>query len=570
MDINTLRSQLDNLNQELSHLTGLDPPNLAFQSGTSEEDSLFLYGIVGGKDVGKTSLINQLAGAKISNDTDILDEGTRIAVAYCHRDDLSVLKKRLASEIGERLAYVPHDHNELQNVVLIDFPDYDSRFIRHRNDVQRLNKYLQAIVWVISPRKYGDHEFMDQLEAVAQSSEYYYVVLNKVDQLENKADMDTIRKEIGDYLTHECRKRNVPPPAPDRLLLLSAIYPEKYEFHTLHDRLIRIHSQEEISKAKIKNLMAEFEKNLARLKEHYSIESKIEEIDQALEYIQTNIQKEFSEDYFDTVCQRILLLEQKNGRISSELFHRRVEAWPILRSLFYPLAGIVSVFGSRFAFSRPVSDFSEVPWDILRHQGSSASTRLQNIQEQVEEQYPQLAPHFDKNVPYSEVIDQSFTEIMQDHEERLTEQLSQESAFPSRLRKLIVFLPLIWFPFLQPLIYSLIQQEEGLLSFSSFYELFAVLISLFSASALLLNLVFLLILYTIWLVFMYSQGARMAMKENREEFINTWYGQFIPGLTDLLSRPLQEIRSKLVEKSVQIQNISQELKNQLEKLATTQ
>ena len=99
--INDLRIELDDLNRELAELTEQEPLRLRYQTGDSDKDALFLYGIVGGKDVGKTSLINQLAGARISIDSDILDEGTRKAVAYCHEADRAALQKRLAADMGD-------------------------------------------------------------------------------------------------------------------------------------------------------------------------------------------------------------------------------------------------------------------------------------------------------------------------------------------------------------------------------------------------------------------------------------------------------------------------------------
>ena len=129
MNFDALRTQLDNFNNEIADMVRLPPVALSHQIGDAEEDSLFLYGIVGGKDVGKTSMINQLAGAKISVDTDILDEGTNVAVAYCHRKDHAKLEKRFALKSGERIRFVDHDRKELENVVLIDLPDFDSRFL---------------------------------------------------------------------------------------------------------------------------------------------------------------------------------------------------------------------------------------------------------------------------------------------------------------------------------------------------------------------------------------------------------------------------------------------------------
>ncbi|RJP26862.1 MAG: hypothetical protein C4527_14330 [Candidatus Omnitrophota bacterium] len=564
MNIQTLRTQLDQLNQELAQLTGLASPPLSFQAGTAEEDSLFLYGIVGGKDVGKTSLINQLAGARISIDTDILDEGTKIAVAYCHKNDLADLRKRLAMDMKEHLNFISHERNELRNVVLIDFPDFDSRFITHRDDVQRLSKYLQSIVWVVSPRKYGDHEFLDQLTAVAQSSENYYVALNKIDQLEQRADLNTVRKEVREYLTRECVKRHVPPPQPDRLLLISALSPDKYDFPILHNRLIRIHSPEEIAKAKIKNLTAEFEKNLSRIDEHYSLTAKIEMVDKALDLIRTRIGDEFSDDYCETVCRRVLTLEQRRQRIGGELFSRRVEGWPVLRSLFYPLAGVVSVLSGRFASSHTQKETPDLSQELLRFQNRSAAARMQDIRDCIEDRFPLLAQEFGEMRDYAELLDPVCRELVRDHEDRVTERLAQGITAPGPARKFMAYFPLIWFPLLQPLLYQLIRHEESWFSFASFFDLIGILISLISASALLVNFCFLLIFYTVWLILLYSRGARSALKEGQEEFRNSWYEQFLPWLAEVLSHPLQELRSKLAEKSDRLQRIEQELKTEMD------
>ena len=102
-------------------------------------------------------MINQLAGAKISEDTDILDEGTNVAVAYCHRKDLAELEKRFSLESGERVRFIGHDRKALKNVVLIDLSDFDSRFLSHRHDTGRLAGHLLGVVWVTTPRKYGDY-----------------------------------------------------------------------------------------------------------------------------------------------------------------------------------------------------------------------------------------------------------------------------------------------------------------------------------------------------------------------------------------------------------------------------
>ena len=73
------------------------------------------------------------------------------------------------------------------NVVLIDLPDFDSRFFSHRDDTGHLAGHLQGVVWVTTPRKYGDYEFLNQLETIALSHENYFIVLNKIDRPDVRA-----------------------------------------------------------------------------------------------------------------------------------------------------------------------------------------------------------------------------------------------------------------------------------------------------------------------------------------------------------------------------------------------
>jgi hypothetical protein len=562
MKIDDLRTELDELNLELAQLTDQAPLTLQYLTGEADEDSLFLYGIIGGKDVGKTSLINQLAGARISIDTDILDEGTSKAVAYCHESDIASLKKRLPKDMSGRIEYAAHQHDVLRNVVLVDFPDYDSRFEEHRDDVKRLSRSLQGLVWVITPRKYGDHEFVDQLEAVAQSHDNYLIILNKTDQLDGRVDLETARREVLQYLQDECSRRNIPAPTGDRLLLLSTLHTDRYEYHRLYDKLIRRHSQEEIINAKVDNLRTEFEKNLVRLNNYYSLSEKISQLDLALDDIADSLSKYFNEEYFETVWRRILSLSSIQHRISHGLFFERVQNWPILRLIFHPLAGLVSFIGGRLSMKGDDA-MSENPRDLLRQGGQSASSLLQNIRVETEEHYPELSAYLDEPQSFSSPVNNSFVKMLGMYEEKVVKRISASFPKPGVWRKSLVFLPLIWFPIIQPILLHLAESETSLFSLSGIGEAFSLLISLFGAGALLQSVVFLVIFYLLWLVFMYANGARRALKEGEEEFRDLWFENFIPIISSILTRPFESVRNGWLDKQNRLDGIRTDIINEL-------
>lgn len=568
--INDLRIELDELNQELAQTADQPLLHLPFQTGETSQDNLFLYGIVGGKDVGKTSLINLLAGSRISIDSDILDEGTKKSVAYCHQADQPLLQKRLTGVMGDRVEYQTHQSDLLRNVVLIDFPDYDSRFESHRDDVQKLSRYLQGLVWVITPRKYGDHEFMDQLESVAQSHENYLIILNKVDQLEGRAALETVRREVLDYLKEECVRRDIPAPTGDRLLMISALNPQKYEYPRLYERLIRRHSPEEILRAKVKNLRAEFNKNIEKIRRYYALSDRIAVLDEVLEEIANGLQACFDNEYFEMVWQRVLVLGPVQHRISSGLFYQQVQHWPILRLIFHPMAGLISFLGGRLALPRETDAFSDSPRDLLRRQGKSASSRLLSIRREIEEIHPELVARLDKPPDYSSAIEKEFHRFLDAYEDHVVKRVSSSMPAPGPWRKSLVYLPLVWFPLIQPFLLEWSRSEKPLLSMGGFSELISILISLFGAASLLQSLLFLIVFYFIWLALLYARGARRALREGEEEFRDLWFQDFLPSLSALLAKPFEAIRADWLDKQTRLDRVQNQMQSELNRIEGTQ
>ncbi len=569
MKLDYLRNQLETLNRELAELTHQPPVELRFQSGQADRDTLFLYGIMGGKDVGKTSLINQLAGNRISIDTDILDEGTKIAVGYCHEFDLPMLKERLSVDIGDRLYYVTHRRDQLRNVVLIDFPDFDSRFVSHREDVHTLSRHLQGIVWMITPRKYGDKEFIDRLENIAQSNQHYDIVLNKMDQLAGAAEAETIREEVFSFLQNECHKRHIKPLSSDRFFLLSIKNPQHYDFEQFHARLIRKHSLEEIMKAKVENIRAEFEKNIERIEQYYSIDEKIKQIDSVYDQLQVTINEQFPDTYAEKVWKRVQTLELVQRRISTDLFFQRVGDWPILRSLCYPLAGFVAFISRHLSGAPKSDDWSHAPRDILRDEGKTASGKLQDIHHALKQGMPESLGTIGEIPDYAQLVDQAFTRLMHHYEENVIQTITTQIKPPNAIHKFGIYFPLVWFPFLQPLTLHLIRKEENILSFSGVGDLLAQLISLLGAGALLESVLFLLVFYGIWLVLLYSKGTRRVLKVAEDEFKQSWMNDFFPWIKTTLSQPLLETRERWLELKNRLSTVNLELEKEVQHIAKT-
>ncbi|WP_338423519.1 GTPase [Streptomyces gobiensis] len=148
--------------------------------------------ITGATGSGKSTLFNALAGAQLS-EAGVRRPTTATAVA-CVWETLE-RDGGGADGLLERLAVPPRSRRRahlrddgLRGLVLLDLPDHDSVLTDHREQVDRLLRLVDAVIWVVDPEKYADavlHE--NYLKPYAGHAEVTYVVLNQVDRLPGEA-----------------------------------------------------------------------------------------------------------------------------------------------------------------------------------------------------------------------------------------------------------------------------------------------------------------------------------------------------------------------------------------------
>jgi len=145
-------------------------------------DDRLAVGLVGGTGVGKSTLINALAGKTISKTGDRRPTTDRV-VAYRHQQ--TPLPPNLPVDaIAE--PEVVHATFALERVVLLDFPDFDSVEELHHEILQRYSPYLDVLIVLVDDVKYADSRLFELLRHVRQSHDNLHVVLNKVDHLDDR------------------------------------------------------------------------------------------------------------------------------------------------------------------------------------------------------------------------------------------------------------------------------------------------------------------------------------------------------------------------------------------------
>jgi energy-coupling factor transporter ATP-binding protein EcfA2 len=162
--------------------------------------STYLLALVGGTGVGKSSLLNALAGARVSA-AGARRPTTSAPVAW--------VPAAARAEIDPLLAWlavaevVAHDAGMLGGVAVLDLPDLDSIAPEHRARVDELLPRVDAVLWVTDHEKYQDAVLHDAyLRTWGPRLVRQAVVLNKVDLLA-PPDADRVRTDLGRQLARE-------------------------------------------------------------------------------------------------------------------------------------------------------------------------------------------------------------------------------------------------------------------------------------------------------------------------------------------------------------------------------
>ncbi|HUG30445.1 MAG TPA: GTPase [Candidatus Limnocylindria bacterium] len=152
----------------------------------------YVVALVGGTGVGKSTILNALAGEVVSTAGPRRPTtGEPVAwVAETAADLVQPLLERLGIK-GPRM----HARDDLRTVVIVDLPDIDSLEEGHRAIVEAILPKVDVVAWVVDPEKYADAVLHDDfLREWMARLDRQVVILNKVDRL----DGESRRRVAGD------------------------------------------------------------------------------------------------------------------------------------------------------------------------------------------------------------------------------------------------------------------------------------------------------------------------------------------------------------------------------------
>lgn len=136
--------------------------------------------LAGATGSGKSSLFNALVGADIARVGQRRPTTSTPTAAVWGTEPAGALLDWLSVGTRHQVA----EPGDLDGLVLVDLPDFDSRESAHREEAQRILELVDVFVWVTDPQKYADAVLHDDYLAVLRDyGAVTIVVLNQVDRL---------------------------------------------------------------------------------------------------------------------------------------------------------------------------------------------------------------------------------------------------------------------------------------------------------------------------------------------------------------------------------------------------
>jgi len=471
------------VNRQLAAMLDVEPLALATGGAAALADRLWVWGIVGGKDVGKSTLINALAGAEVVDRGQDVGEGTFAPSAYLFADDAEALSARFSELRGMHVRYVDTAPGAMRGLVLVDLPDFDSLFSNHLSAVRGMVSVLDGIIWVTTPKKVGDLRAIGEVERILKARTNFAYVVNKMDWLIAQSEgvpqselaraADALRKQVAGCDADDGRARSffVSARYRTRETLLAAIAAGRdvdgarlngaiaaavdellTNFHALRTRLTTAPTADLAEANKRANLRYQLRVQAEQVRAHYQLDALQARLDRALDAdaLGELAARYFSGTYCGSVLRRLNGTDQLFGEWSAEIFRRRILRWPLLGIIAWPAQALG---GLRKLLPRLARE--EVP-DPFRQDGMGVAERADGLIAGLRARLAVVGPRWLASLPGAAELERAFRTDASELADAQREAVRARWLRPRRggaggvLRGVLTIAVFLWFPFIQP------------------------------------------------------------------------------------------------------------------------
>jgi hypothetical protein len=520
---------LEQLVREAMDLTGAPKPDLLEEDApvpgddalSGGDEGFYLVGLIGGKDVGKSALINALVAKPITAVTSY-GAGTETVIAYAHSSQEQALRSLLEREASGQFRIVTHDLERLRRQVLLDLPDIDSRYASHLQLTRTMLRHMLYPVWVGSLEKYADQQPQQMLARVAEgnSPENFVFCLNKVDQLTGVV-ADTMHRdeddaavalastpasvatpwgmEMDDEPAHVAAvassggaaRRDLKPSPLDELradyagrlagtlklapepqvFLVSAKYPGRFDLPALRELLSRQKSAEAVRESKL-SAAARQDKALFAWLDARELPMRAERLAALQRDAQELVTARVAGPVLEKVIPRLLDDPVTRSAMADEILQERVAHWPIVNLVHTPLQPLFILLRAAVSRSAAVMQGADAMVDgVMQESGESVTALVQSAFVQLRQAQPAVAALYLNNKLWEETsADRAATGLRRALAETVRRQRAAArqrfarggfaGAIGAPFRWLLTLGALLWFPFLQPILLAALARPD--------------------------------------------------------------------------------------------------------------
>jgi GTPase SAR1 family protein len=521
--------RLDRLEQDLRNHYGetFRPPHRE-RSPTGVPEDLLTLGLVGGTGVGKSSIVNALAGRDVSR-TSARRPTTARAIPYLHIDRLDALADM--SFIRDHLSEdrITHEIPELRSLALFDLPDIDSRADEHGDVVSAAAEGLDLVVWIASLTKYSDREFHDWIRARAAGVDLdnAVFVINKIDRIdagEGAPARKTLRDRFADTLIESLgldpsRKGDL------RIFLVSTLLDREVpgnEFEALRSEIFRERDAREIARIKASNRLAEADRRLAHMETFLALDERRGRLDEEVKEARAELDQSLDELLIAGELERIIETSPVPGALADIHYRRSVKSWPLLPRLTF----LAAPLRRSFKILRQLQRLAGLDGGIEDGAGEAHSPLLGALEsvQHARRRHRSRRASLATELPFSPKdraeMERDLRRFRTECDEALGKTLEERRrvdsgsvSAPRWWRYIVVFAPLLWFPFLQPLVQESLDPNAG--SAPLLHRLAFRLAQVAGATHLMVSLLFVALVYAIIILMLRGIAWRRASQECR-------------------------------------------------------
>lgn len=503
-----MNDSLEQLALDVSRLTGSEIPSILQPDApvlASEDEDLYLIGLIGGKEVGKSSFVNAVIGRPVT-EVSAHGRGTHEVTAYAHASRRAAVEELLSREAAGRYRIVEHDIAELGRQVLLDLPDIDSIYDDHIELTRRLLRHMLFPIWITSFDKYADQHPQQLLLRVAEGNdpENFIFCINKNDLLVAKFGDAAAEELRADYQQRLMKLLNLPS---IDVHLVSAAEPQRFEFPQLRQTLSKqkservVHQSRELARQqRDRTLLAWIENQ--NLPQHQQRAARLR--DQADEMLMSRVVQP--------------ILEQAIPKLTSDPAHRlgmiepvlnrRLARWPVVNVIQAMLSPLTMLIRQNVATTGRSGDLSEYLVDPPATALASSFAMLQQSQ-------PVTAQLYQANKLWEPMqsdaavqsLNHRIASALDRQKQALMDRLSGDGFCSAILRWSLTIGAILWFPILQPICEGLLQETLT----GSAQKFLLLLVKTFSVAYLLQQAVFLLIYFlSLWAILRWQTHSRVS------------------------------------------------------------